>query len=141
MSPKRSRKAQGTRPAKPAAPLTYVAWKDAVAAELSGPVAVTERQLRQLFIKGRPPADAARDIDALHRRAFPIIDLDHLPYCPNCAREVSSPATPRSHHRDLDDRAPGSDSRVDHAAIAALIELEEVVLDALTSLVQRYHVD
>jgi hypothetical protein len=70
MAGKRSRR----KPASPSrpTPLSYPEWKARAASALTGgPIAMTERQWRQLYIKGKSPAEAAREAEALHRRAFP----------------------------------------------------------------------
>jgi hypothetical protein len=52
MPSKRGRRAQEPAPPRPSA-MSYAEWKAKVAAELSGPIAMTERQWRQLYINLR----------------------------------------------------------------------------------------
>jgi hypothetical protein len=50
--------------------MSYAEWKTKAAAELSGPIAMTERQWRQLFIKGRSPSEAAAEAETYRRNTF-----------------------------------------------------------------------
>jgi hypothetical protein len=66
MPSKRGRRAQEPAQPRPTA-MSNAEWKAKVAAELGGPIAMTERQWRQLHIKGKSPAEASQEAEALHR--------------------------------------------------------------------------
>jgi hypothetical protein len=48
----------------------FASGRPRVPAELSGPSPITERQLRELFIRGKTPVEAAQADEAFRRPAF-----------------------------------------------------------------------